>query len=142
MTPPNDAAIEALRNAVAHAPENIGLATELVRLLVDLLRYDEAETAARRALQSHPHSVPLQLALANIYCRQGKDSHALAIVETLVSKKSPDPRALVMHARLMQRQGDIRGAVATYRDAVDRDGESPAEVARRFLDSLGGTRGR
>ncbi len=26
--------------------------------------------------------------------------------------------------------------------AVDRDGESPAEVARRFLDSLGGTRGR
>ena len=132
MTQPNDAAIEALRNAVSLAPENVGLATELIRLLVELLRYDEAERAARQTLQHHPHDVALQLALANVYCRQGKDSHALAIVETLVSRKNPDPRALVMHARLMQRNGDIRGAVATYREAVDRD----EEVADVELESL------
>lgn len=132
MTHPNDAAIEALRNAVSLAPENVGLSTELIRLLVELLRYQEAEQVARESLQHHPHDLPLQFALAGVYCRQGKDSHASAIVETLVSRKNPDPRTLVMHARLMQRNGDIRGAVATYRDAIDRD----EEVADLELESL------
>ena len=83
MTNPNDAAIEALRNAVAITPQNVELSNQLIKLLLDLLRYDEAEQAARVALQRHPKSVPLQLSLADIYCRSGKDSHALAIVETL-----------------------------------------------------------
>ena len=53
MTSPHDAAIEALRNAFTHSPENIGLATELIRLLVELMRYDDAEATARLALQHH-----------------------------------------------------------------------------------------
>ena len=132
MTNPNDAAIEALRNAVAITPQNVELSNQLIKLLLDLLRYDEAEQAARVALQRHPKSVPLQLSLADIYCRSGKDSHALAIVETLSSGRDADPRAMVMHARLLQRGGDIRGAVSTYRDAVDRD----EEVADAELESL------
>jgi SpoVK/Ycf46/Vps4 family AAA+-type ATPase len=132
VSDPNDAAIEALRNAVSLAPENAELSGQLIKLLVDLLRYDEAEQSARIALQHHPRSVPLQLALADIYCRQGKDSHALAIVETLVSAKNADARAMVMHARLLQRGGDIRGAVATYREAIDRDDD----VADPELESL------
>lgn len=132
MNNPNDAAIEALRNAISVAPDNAELAGQLIKLLVDLLRYDEAEQSARFALQHHPQSIPLQLALADIYCRQGKDSHALAIVETLTSSKNADARAMVMHARLLQRGGDIRGAVATYRQAIDRDDE----VADPELESL------
>ena len=123
MTNPNDAAIDALRNAVSLTPENIELAQQLIKLLVDLLRFEEAEQSARFALQRHPQNVVLQLSLADIYCRQGKDSHALAIVETLASGKQADPRAMVMHARLLQRLGDVRGAVSTYRDAIDRDDE-------------------
>ncbi len=136
MTNPNDAALEALRNAVALTPENTELANQLIKLLVELLRYDEAEQTARRALQHHPRSIPLQLSLAEIYFRAGKDSHALAIVETLVSGKNPDPRAMIMHARLLQRGGDIRGAVSSYREAVDRDDE----VADPELESLLGIR--
>ncbi len=132
MTNPNEAAVDALRNAVSLTPENIELSNQLIKLLVELIRYDEAEQAARVALQRHPRNVPLQLSLADVYCRQGKDSHALAIVETLVSGKNADPRAMVMHARLMQRGGDIRGAVASYREAIDRDDE----VADPELESL------
>jgi SpoVK/Ycf46/Vps4 family AAA+-type ATPase len=132
VTNPNDTAVEALRSAVSLAPNNIELANQLIKLLIDLLRYAEAEESARLALQYHPRSVPLQLSLADVYCRQGKDSHALAIVETLVSGKDADPRALVMHARLLQKGGDIRAAVATYREAIDRD----EEVADEKLESL------
>ena len=132
MNDPNDAAIEALRTAVSVSPENEALVHQLIKLLVQLLRYDEAEQAARVALQQHRGSVVLQLTLADIYFRQGKDSHALAIVETLAVGKDADPRAMVMHARLLQRTGDIRAAVSTYREAVERD----EDVADNDLASL------
>ena len=132
MNDPNDAAIEALRTAVSVSPDNEVLVHQLIKLLVDLLRYDEAEQATRKALQYHRGSVVLQLTLADIYFRQGKDSHALAIVETLAVGKDADPRAMVMHARLLQRGGDIRAAVSTYREAVARD----EDVADSDLASL------
>ncbi|TWU60234.1 ATP-dependent zinc metalloprotease FtsH 3 [Rubripirellula tenax] len=132
MTDPNQAAIAALRSAVAVSPENIELSNQLTRLLVDLMRYEEAETNVRESLSRHPGDVVLQLSLADIYFRQRKDSHAMAIVETLASGKNADPRAMVMHARLLQRSGDIRGAVSTYRDAVDRN----EDVADAELESL------
>ena len=132
MTNPNETAIEALRTAVSVSPENQALVQQLIKLLVDLLRYEEAEQVNREALQRHPGSIALQLSLADVYFRQGKDSHALAIVETLALGKDADPRAMVMHARLLQRTGDIRAAVSTYREAVERD----EEVADRDLASL------
>jgi len=132
VTNPNETAIEALRTAVSVSPENQALVQQLIKLLVDLLRYEEAEQVNREALQRHPGSIALQLSLADVYFRQGKDSHALAIVETLALGKDADPRAMVMHARLLQRTGDIRAAVSTYREAVERD----EEVADRDLASL------
>ncbi len=132
MTDANQAAIAALRSAVAVAPDNIELSNQLTRLLIDLMRYEEAESNVRTSLARHAGNITLQLSLADIYFRQGKDSHALAIVETLTSGKNADARAMVMHARLMQRRGDIRGAVSTYRDAVDRD----EDVADVELESL------
>ena len=132
MNSANDAAIEALRTAVSVSPENEALVQQLIKLLVELLRYDEAEEAARHALQRHRGSIVLQLMLADIYFRLSKDSHALAIVETLAVGKDADPRAMVMHARLLQRSGDIRGAVSTYREAVERN----EDVADSDLASL------
>lgn len=132
MNNPNEAAVEALRTAVSVSPENVALVQQLIKLLVELLRYDEAEQASRQALQRHRGSVVLQLTLADIYFRQGKDSHSLAIVETLATGQDADPRAMVMHARLLQRTGDIRSAVSTYREAVERDDD----VADSDLASL------
>lgn len=132
MSDPSETAVGALRAAVAAAPGNVDLAVQLIQLLSDLMRHGEAEQAARSALQHHPRNVTLQLKLAEVYCRQGKDSHALAIVETLSGGRDADPRAMVLHARLLQRQGDIRGAVSSYREAVAMDDE----VADAELESL------
>lgn len=132
MNDATEAVIVALRGAVSAAPDNVVLSQQLTSLLVELMRYDEAEANVRQSLSHHPGNVALQLSLAEIYVRQRKDSHALAIVETLASGKNAHPAAMVVHARLMQRRGDIRGAVSTYRDAVDRD----EEVADAELESL------
>jgi len=43
VTNPNDTAIDALRTAVGVSPENEPLVQQLIKLLVELLRYDEAE---------------------------------------------------------------------------------------------------
>lgn len=133
MTSPSDAAVEALRNAVSVAPNNVELADQLVRLLIDLHRHREAESAAGLALKNNPESVVLQLALAEAYSQQGKDSHALAIVETLASGRDADPRAIIAHARLLEKTGDTRGAVSSYRDAVQRDEDvADEELAARL----------
>lgn len=132
MSDATEAAVAALQNAVDIAPGNIELSRQLAMLLVELMRYADAESVVRNALGHHTGNVSLQLMLADIYLRQGKDSHAMAIVETLASGKSADPSAMVMHARLLQRGGDIRGAVSTYRDAVDKD----QDVADPELESL------
>ncbi|MDG2222192.1 MAG: AAA family ATPase [Rubripirellula sp.] len=132
MSDPNDAAVEALLAAVAAAPDNVNLVSQLVKLMTAMLRFDEAEQVARQALQVHPGHIGLQLLLAEVYCRQGKDSHSLAIVETLSRGKNADPLAMVLHARLLQRQGDIRAAVSSYREAIDLDDQ----VADAELESL------
>ncbi|TWU48273.1 ATP-binding protein [Rubripirellula reticaptiva] len=132
MSDANQVAIAALRSAVAIAPDNVELSNQLTRLLVELMQYDEAAANVRTSLSLNPGNVMLQLSLADIYFRQRKDSHAMAIVETLASGKNADPRAMVMHARLLQRSGDIRAAVSTYRDAVDRD----EDAADAELESL------
>lgn len=122
----SDAALEALREAVRLAPDNLALAEHFGQTLLKLLRYGEAETHFRDLLARHPRSQSLQVALADTYYRQNKNSHALAIVETLIQGSDPYPPALVLHARLMYRAGEVRTAVASYKAALESD-ESVAD---------------
>ena len=132
MSDMNRAAIDALRQAVELAPGNVPLAQQLSSLLIQLLKYDDAEQVIRGSLKHNPGSIELQLTLAELYYRRGSDSHALAIAETLTGKSDADPRAMVLHARLKHRGGDVYGAVAMYRDAVDAD----SEIADPEFESL------
>jgi len=132
MSDMNRAAIDALRQAVELAPGNVPLAQQLSSLLIQLLKYDDAEQVIRGSLKHTPGSIELQLTLAELYYRRGSDSHALAIAETLTGKSDADPRAMVLHARLKHRGGDVYGAVAMYRDAVDAD----SEIADPEFESL------
>ncbi len=117
----SEATINALREAVRLAPENIALAEHYIRTLLSLMRYDEAEQHCKMMLAKHPNSKPLKLLMAECYYRQSKNSHALAIVETMIDGKDVFPAGLVLYARLMYRAGSVPTAVASYKQAVDMD---------------------
>ncbi len=110
-----------LRDAVRLAPDNLALIEHYVRSLLQLTRYDEAERFLKESLASAGESPQRQLLLAEVFYRQGKNSHAMAIVETLANPQRPFPPALVLHAKLLYRNGDVRRAVQEYKQAVEHD---------------------
>lgn len=123
LTDPNQIALDALRQAVRLAPDNVQLVDHLGRMLLSMLRATEATDVYRSALEQHSGNVLLQLGLAESYWRSHRTSHALAIVETLIRGRETDARAWLLHARLMQAEGDMGAAKASYREAIDLDPE-------------------
>ena len=81
----NDATLAALREAVRLSPENIALAEHFGKTLLSYLRFEEAEQHFKAMLSRHPQSRSLKLMMADTYYRQNKNSHALAIAETMIS---------------------------------------------------------
>jgi SpoVK/Ycf46/Vps4 family AAA+-type ATPase len=132
MVDPNQIAIQALRQAIALAPDNIELVFHLAQTLNSLLRFEESIQVYKEALERFPGQRGLQLGLAESYWRQGKSSHALAILETLLTDSHPTAETYLLHCRVLQAEGNVVGATASYREAIDL---SP-ELADKELESL------
>ncbi len=115
--------LAALREAVRLAPGNFPLTQHYVKTLLDLTRHDEAETFLTEVIANEPRSNQLQLLMAEVFYRCGKNSHALAIAETLAGGKKPMPEALVLYAKLLYRAGEVSSAVSRYKDAIEMDEE-------------------
>ncbi len=84
-------------------------------------RYDEAEAEYKLAIGLSPDNAKLKIGLASAFYQQGKNSHALVIIEDML--KSPDvlPRALVLYAKLLLRAGEVDRAVRQYKRAIEED---------------------
>lgn len=122
-----EATLAALREAVRLAPNNYQLLKHYVKTLNGLTRAIEAEQFLRERLVGDPGRAELQLLLAEVFYHQGKNSHAMAIVETIVNPENLHPPGLVLHAKLLYRNGDVRQAVDEYKRAVEFD-ESLADA--------------
>ena len=120
MSEPNEG-IAALRKSLEFSPDNIPLRQHLAESLLKLSRMDEAEAEYRAALALSPGNKDLQVGLAGAYFAAGKDSHALAIVESLVHSSNPPGSAHLLHSRLLYRAGDIGFAVTEYKSAIELD---------------------
>ena len=116
-----DSTIRSLRQALAVSPDNVPLRLHVAQLLVGLGRYGEAETEYQHALKVRPKDAQCRLGLAEVYLRQGKNSHALVIVEDLAKDPDAPAAAFVLYAKLLDRTGDERRAAAMYRRAVEAD---------------------
>ena len=119
-TPP-DEALKALREAVLLAPNNIALRQHLAETLFLYGHMEEAERIYRAALEMAPNSASLKLGLARAFYQQGKQSHALVIIEDLVKSPGATAQAFLMHAKLLAGVGEIETAVREYRRAVELD---------------------
>jgi SpoVK/Ycf46/Vps4 family AAA+-type ATPase len=126
-----DDAIRALREALRHSPDNVPLRRHLAQTCLAAGRMADAEQEYRGALALEPGSRELKLGLANVYFRQGKNSHALVIVEDLLAGKDPPAAAVMLHAWLLYRGGEAQRAVHQYKAAVEQDpAAADAELAR------------
>lgn len=116
-----NAAVQALREALRQSPRNIPLRQHLADTLLSHGRGEEAEKEYREALALSPGHVSLQLGLARSFHQQGKQSHALAPIETLVQNADAPARAFLLHARLLAGIGEVEQAVRQYRRAIELD---------------------
>ncbi len=132
--PPGDDALEALREAVRVSPNNIPLRQHLADTLFGKGLADEAEKEYRAALELAPNSVPLKLGLARAFYQQGKQSHALVIVEDMVKNPKAPARAFMLYAKLLAGIGEVEQAINQYRRAIELD-SSVADL--EFASRLG-----
>ena len=113
--------VRALRDALAHSPDNVPLRKHLAETLLGLGRAEEAEEEFREALARDRESVDLKLGLARAFHQQGKLSHAIVIVEEMIRRRDTPAAAYLLHSRLLLQQGDVEFAVTEYRQAVRED---------------------
>ena len=126
--------VAALRQALSVSPDNLPLRKHLADTLLGLGRAEEAEVELKSAIATWPGNVELKAALASAFYQQGKNSPAMVVVEELLKRPDVPPRALVLHARLLVRAGDIERAVRQYKRAIDED---PAVADAEFAARLG-----
>lgn len=124
----------ALREALRLSPHNVPLRQHLAESLLGAGDSEAAEQEFRAALALAPNSLPLQLGLARAFHQQGKNSHALALVEELVKSSQAPARAFVLYARLLAGVGEVETAVRQYRRAIELD---PGAADPALADRLG-----
>src|SRR5688572_25577013 len=119
--------LKLLRDAVRQSPENMPLRRHLAESLLNAGRAEEAAKEFRDALAKWPNEPDLKLGLARAFDRLGKDSEAIVVVESLLTRSDPPGAAYVLHARLLARAGEVERAVRAYKRGIEAD-PSAADV--------------
>jgi ATP-dependent 26S proteasome regulatory subunit len=118
---PGDEAIQALREALRASPDNSALRLLLADTLLNHGHGAEAEKEFREGLTLAPDNQQMKLGLARAFFQQGKNSHALVLLEDLVKDPKATPRAFLLHAKILAGIGEIQQAVSQYNRAVELD---------------------
>ena len=134
----SDEAINQMREACRVSPNNVPLRLALAEMLMSSGRADEAEAEYRAAGQLSPGNAGITLGLANAFFQQGKNSHALVIVEDLIKKPQVDPKVRLLYARLLVRAGNVDFASRQYEKAIAEDA-SLADVELASQLNVGST---
>lgn len=118
--PVNDP-FEKLREAIRRSPDNILIRQHLAEMLLERALYAEAEQEFRRAIALDSTNVELRVGLARAFYQQGKESEALVVIEEMMKRRDVPPEARLLNARLLLKRGDVPGAVAHYKAAIEDD---------------------
>jgi SpoVK/Ycf46/Vps4 family AAA+-type ATPase len=133
MQPTGDDTIQGLREALRASPNNSALRLLLADALLSHGHGEEAEKEFREGLAQSPNSLPMKLGLARAFFQQGKNNHALVILEDLVKAANAPPRAFLLHAKILAGIGEVQQAITAYKRAVNLDRSlADAEFAARL----------
>ncbi len=128
-----DDLLDDLVEALRLSPDNVTLRDRVGDLMLRRGRLDEAEAVYREGVKLAPASERLQLGMARCAYRQGRNSEAIVIVESLVKRPGCGGAALLLLARLMIRSGEVDRAAEAYRRAVDLDPDLAEEELEETL---------
>lgn len=128
------ALLNALRAAVAAAPDQPALRRHLAELLLEAGEFKEAEQNFRKCLDQAPGDLELRLGLAEAYTRQEKFDVAIFILEELLRTQDAPGRAYRLAARAYLGSGDNDQARQAYQKAVEAD---PSLADAELADRLG-----
>lgn len=127
-----DDAVNALREALRHSPDNVALRLHLADTLMGFARFEEAEKEYRLAVTATGDDRS-KIGLAGSFYQQGKNSQALVIIEEMIKGSDVPARAHLLYCRLLLRAGDAERAVRQYKRAVDIDPSvADLELANRL----------
>ena len=132
MNPENEA-VSSLREALKVSPNNLPLREHLANTLLGLGRAEDAEQEFRNALGLSPDNGKLKTGLARAFAQQGKDSQALAVLESLINTPNCPPVAHLNYAKMILKTGKIDIAQRHYEKAIAADASlADLELARRL----------
>jgi len=132
--PSSEDTLSALREAIRLAPDNLPLRIHFAETLLAFGKAGDAEQEFRLILGKTPKNDAVKLGLARAFFQQGKNSHAMVIVEELIRSASPSAAAYLLYARLLLREGQEERAALQYRTAVELD---PSVADAALAEQLG-----
>lgn len=117
-------ALEALTRAQSLGIQGFELAFHRGRALLGLYRIDEAELAFAEAVALRPLNAVAQANLARVRFMRDAQDFARDITAVAVAHRDEVPVQLLL-ATVLQRTGDLAGAEASLRQAIERNGALP-----------------
>jgi transitional endoplasmic reticulum ATPase len=128
-----DEMFQSLREALRLSPDNLPLRLHLAETLLNAGRAEEAEKEYRMAIGQSADDLRAKVGLATAFYRQGKHSASLVVIEEMLKGQSVPSKALLLHARLLLRAGDVDRAVRQYKRAIeDEPGLADSELAAQL----------
>lgn len=116
-----DAAIEAVRQALALSPDNVPLRRHLAEVLAQAQRWSEAETELQEAMRIDPSDEETRLALARALRGQRRSSEALFFLRQVSPGGPAAARARLLAAQVHLDLGQREKAQTEYQAAVATD---------------------
>ncbi|MGA9703939.1 cellulose biosynthesis protein BcsC [Pseudomonas sp.] len=136
------------RDLVAQAerlnPGQPGAAIALAGFQAQDNKFEDAEAGYRKVLARHPDDTDALSGLINVLSQSGQPDEALKLIDSVSpaqrAKFAPSVKITALRAtqvgKLAEQRGDVKGAQAAYRQALDADPENPwtrFALARMYL---------
>ena len=135
-----EAAIQTLRDVLEKNPDYLSAREGLGVALANNNRPEEAIQSLKQVLESKPNSVRAHTVIASLFARTGKVDNAVHHSRKTL-ELAPNAGTYLLLGELLQKKGDVDGAIEQYRRAVAMNKKNPVGFARlgSMLLQKGGT---